>query len=245
MYQDLLIGSDKELRPKRAGMLPYVALAGGIASCFAGYAIFWLDRRIHTIAREFRDSLVRASASPRPRPPRLLGSSSNGLQRWAAGRPPVGEPAAQGVARLVPARREGDGPRPYGRTGGGGGSHQPCRAPPRGRGLRVIEPLGIGQRNGWRRRWRSLFHRCRATSTAMVVHFNRLADGSFLSPAIAAWMGQPRCLMTVRCWKRPWPSSSKRLARSIGFRGRWAASRLSHRASVTRAHTALDEAPIP
>jgi hypothetical protein len=42
MYQDLLIGSDKELRPKRAGMLPYVALAGGAASCLLGYVIFWV-----------------------------------------------------------------------------------------------------------------------------------------------------------------------------------------------------------
>jgi hypothetical protein len=27
---------------KRAGVLPYVALAGGIASCTLGYAIFWI-----------------------------------------------------------------------------------------------------------------------------------------------------------------------------------------------------------
>ena len=41
MYQDLLLDGRKELGPKRAGVLPYVALAGGIASCLLGYMIFW------------------------------------------------------------------------------------------------------------------------------------------------------------------------------------------------------------
>jgi hypothetical protein len=42
MYQDLLLDGQTALGPKRAGFLPYLALAGGIAACFAGYAIFWL-----------------------------------------------------------------------------------------------------------------------------------------------------------------------------------------------------------
>jgi amino acid transporter len=42
MYKDLLIGGEKEPGPKRAGVLPYVALAGGIASCLLGYVIFWI-----------------------------------------------------------------------------------------------------------------------------------------------------------------------------------------------------------
>jgi amino acid transporter len=41
MNQDLLLPGQTELGPKRAGMLPYLALAGGIASCLAGYFIFW------------------------------------------------------------------------------------------------------------------------------------------------------------------------------------------------------------
>ena len=40
--QDLLLPGQTALGPTRAGIWPYVALAGGIASCFAGYAIFWL-----------------------------------------------------------------------------------------------------------------------------------------------------------------------------------------------------------
>jgi amino acid transporter len=41
MYQDLLLTGETELGPKRAGFLPYLALAGGIASCLAGYFMFW------------------------------------------------------------------------------------------------------------------------------------------------------------------------------------------------------------
>jgi hypothetical protein len=31
-----------ELGPTRAGILPYLALAGGVASMAAGYLIFWV-----------------------------------------------------------------------------------------------------------------------------------------------------------------------------------------------------------
>ncbi len=41
MYQDLLVSGDRKPGPKRAGLLPYVALAGGIASCLLGHFIFW------------------------------------------------------------------------------------------------------------------------------------------------------------------------------------------------------------
>ncbi len=41
MYEDLLLPGQKELTAKRAGILPYVALLGGIASCLVGYLIFW------------------------------------------------------------------------------------------------------------------------------------------------------------------------------------------------------------
>ena len=41
MYEDLLLPGQTELTAKRAGILPYVALLGGIASCLVGYLIFW------------------------------------------------------------------------------------------------------------------------------------------------------------------------------------------------------------
>jgi amino acid transporter len=40
MHQDLLAGEMK-LGPKRAGVLPYVALAGGAGACLLGYFVFW------------------------------------------------------------------------------------------------------------------------------------------------------------------------------------------------------------
>ena len=41
MWQDLLLPGQKELGPTRAGVLPYVALAGGFACVLAGYFTFW------------------------------------------------------------------------------------------------------------------------------------------------------------------------------------------------------------
>ncbi|MEA2782707.1 MAG: hypothetical protein QOK29_4251 [Rhodospirillaceae bacterium] len=41
MYQDLVLDGERGLGPKRAGFLPYLALAGGVASCLLGYLIFW------------------------------------------------------------------------------------------------------------------------------------------------------------------------------------------------------------
>jgi amino acid transporter len=42
MYSDLLLEGETDLHPKAAGILPYLALAGGIASCALGYYIFWV-----------------------------------------------------------------------------------------------------------------------------------------------------------------------------------------------------------
>lgn len=42
MYGDLILEGETELGQKRAGVLPYVALAGGFAMVALGYAIFWL-----------------------------------------------------------------------------------------------------------------------------------------------------------------------------------------------------------
>jgi hypothetical protein len=42
MYSDLLLEGETDLQPKAAGVLPYLALAGGIASCALGYYIFWV-----------------------------------------------------------------------------------------------------------------------------------------------------------------------------------------------------------
>ena len=41
MSKDLLLSGQTQLGPKRAGVLPYLALAGGVAVMFSGYFIFW------------------------------------------------------------------------------------------------------------------------------------------------------------------------------------------------------------
>lgn len=41
MYDDLILEGETELGPTRAGVLPYVAVAGGLAMVILGYVIFW------------------------------------------------------------------------------------------------------------------------------------------------------------------------------------------------------------
>ncbi len=41
MFEDLLLPGEQTLGPARAGILPYLALAGGIAACLLGYFEFW------------------------------------------------------------------------------------------------------------------------------------------------------------------------------------------------------------
>ena len=41
MLSDLIPEGESEVGPTRAGMLPYLALAGGALSLAAGYIIFW------------------------------------------------------------------------------------------------------------------------------------------------------------------------------------------------------------
>ncbi len=129
--------------------------------------------------QDFRDSLARLGLS-QAEAARLLGVKLRTVQRWAAGRPTVGEPAAQALRawcrlaeRGIAWRSDGDPVEVEDLIG----LAQRRRA---ALGLREIQHPGTGQRGGWRRRWRINIDRCRASSTAMVVHFNRLADGSFL-----------------------------------------------------------------
>lgn len=193
-------------------------------------------------AREFRDSLARLGLS-QAEAARLLGVKLRTVQRWAAGRPPVGEPAAQALRAWCRLAERGIAWRPDSNPVAvedliGLAEHRRAAL-----GLRAIQPLGIGQRSsGWRRRWRINIDRCRATSTAMVVHFNRLADGSFLPASYrrldgAAEMPYDRPLLEEAM--AVFLEAAARLSDCEG-----AANYGSDRASVTRAHTALDEAPI-
>jgi amino acid transporter len=42
MFADLLPAGETELGPKRSGVLPYLAIAGGLGVMMAGYVIFWV-----------------------------------------------------------------------------------------------------------------------------------------------------------------------------------------------------------
>ncbi len=130
-------------------------------------------------ARDFRDSLAGLGLS-QAEAARLLGVKQRTVQRWAAGRPSVGEPAAQALRAWRRLAERGIAWRPDGdpvEVEDLAGLAQRRRA---ALGLPDIQHPGPGPRGGWRRRWRINIDRCRATSAAMVVHFNRLADGSFL-----------------------------------------------------------------
>jgi transcriptional regulator with XRE-family HTH domain len=130
-------------------------------------------------AVDFRDSLAQLGLS-QAEAARLLGVELRTVQRWAAGRPVVGEPAAQALRAWCRLAERGIAWRPDG---------DPVEAEDlialAGRRRAALRMIQIprqdgGKRGGGRPRWRINIDRCRATSTAMVVHFNRLADGSFL-----------------------------------------------------------------
>ena len=193
-------------------------------------------------AREFRDSLVRLGLS-QAEAARLLGVKLRTVQRWAAGRPPVGEPAAQALRAWCRLAERGIAWRPDGDPVAVEDLISLAEHRRAALGLRAIQPLGIGQRSGWRRRWRINIDRCRATSTAMVVHFNRLADGSFLPASYRRLDGPAEMPYDRPLLEEAMAVFLEAAARVSDFEG-GGAHRGSDRASVTRAHTALDEAPI-
>src|SRR5262245_18073767 len=130
-------------------------------------------------AQEFRDSLQRLGLS-QAEAALLLGVKLRTVQRWAAGRPSVGEPAAQALRAWCRLAERGIAWRPDG---------EPLeREDLAGLAERRRVELGLAEillrsqveRSARRRSWHVNIDRCRATCPAMVVHFNRLADGGFI-----------------------------------------------------------------
>jgi transcriptional regulator with XRE-family HTH domain len=193
-------------------------------------------------AAEFRDSIARLGLS-QAEAARLLGVKLRTVQRWAAGRPPVAEPAAQALRawcrlaeRGIAWRSDGDPVEVEDLIG----LAQHRRA---ALGLREGAQLGIGRRGGWRRRWRINIDRCRATSTAMVVHFNRLADGSFLPASYRRLDGPARMPHDRPLLEEAMAVFLEAAASMSDFEG-GAAHRGSDRAASSHGRGALDEAPI-
>ncbi len=130
-------------------------------------------------AGEFRHALDRLGLS-QAEAARLLGVKLRTVQRWAAGSPEPAEPAAQALRAWCRLAERGFAWRPDEIAVE---IEDPAGlAETRRRALAldgVGSGLGAAVRKG-ARRWRVNVERCRATSGDMVVHFNRLADGSFL-----------------------------------------------------------------
>jgi Predicted transcriptional regulator len=111
---------------------------------------------------------------------RLLGVKLRTVQRWAAGRPVVGEPAAQALRAWCRLAERGVAWRPDGEPVEDEDLFDLADRRRAALALTAIARQDMGKRGREHLRWRINIGRCRATSTTMVVHFNRLADGSFL-----------------------------------------------------------------
>jgi len=127
--------------------------------------------------REFRAGLDQLGLS-QAEAARLLGVKLRTVQRWAAGRPPVAEPAAQALLAWCRMAERGMAWRP-----GDNAVELEDLVEIARRwhlALRLDESsYRIRAQGGPRRRWRVNLRRCRAVSKSMVVTFSRLADGSF------------------------------------------------------------------
>ena len=131
------------------------------------------------IAAELRDRLAQLGLS-QAEAARLLGVKLRTVQRWAAGRPVAGEPAAQALRAWCLLAERGVAWRPDGEPVEDEDLFDLADRRRAALGLTAIPRHDAGKRSREHRRWRINIGRCRATSTTMVVHFNRLADGSFL-----------------------------------------------------------------
>lgn len=126
---------------------------------------------------EFRSALNRLGLS-QLEAARLLGVKSRTIQRWAAGSPPVGEPAAQAL-------------RAWCRLAEHGLAWRPDADPIDGEDLGVLarrrqQAIGlegmikrVAARGGPKRRWRINLKRRRAMAGTISVMFNTLANGGF------------------------------------------------------------------
>jgi transcriptional regulator with XRE-family HTH domain len=128
-------------------------------------------------SKEFRSALGRLGLS-QLEAAKLLGVKSRTIQRWVAGSPPVGEPAAQALRAWCKLAEHGI-------------SWRPDSAPidiedPAAVAWRRQQAIGlegmakrVAARGGPKRRWRINLKRRRATAGDVSVMFNTLANGGF------------------------------------------------------------------
>ncbi len=128
-------------------------------------------------SREFRSALGQLGLS-QLEAAKLLGVKSRTIQRWVAGSPPVGEPAAQALRAWCRLAEHGIAWRP---------DSEPIdiedpAAVARRRQLAIgLEGMikRVAARGGPKRRWRINLKRKRAMAGSVSVMFNMLANGGF------------------------------------------------------------------
>ena len=126
---------------------------------------------------EFRSALNRLGLS-QLEAARLLGVKSRTIQRWAAGSPPVGEPAAQALHAWCRLAEHGLAWRPDADPIDGEDLGALARRRQQAIGLEGMIKR-VAARGGPKKRWRINLKRRRAMAGPISVMFNTLANGGF------------------------------------------------------------------
>jgi transcriptional regulator with XRE-family HTH domain len=126
---------------------------------------------------EFRASLNRLGLS-QLEAARLLGVKSRTIQRWVAGSPPVGEPAAQALLAWCRLADHGIAWRP---DAAAIDDEDPATLSRRRQQQIGLEAMikRVAARGGLKKRWRINLKRRRAMAGPISVMFNTLANGGF------------------------------------------------------------------
>jgi hypothetical protein len=138
---------------------------------------------------EFRTALNRLGLS-QLEAARLLGVKSRTIQRWVAGSPPVGEPAAQALRAWCLLAEHGIAWRPDAETIDGEDLAALARRREQAMGLDGMIKR-VAARGGPGKRWRINLKRRRAVCGPLSVMFNSLAHGGFCPASIRRLDGAP------------------------------------------------------
>ena len=126
---------------------------------------------------EFRSALGQLGLS-QLEAAKLLGVKSRTIQRWVAGNPPVGEPAAQALRAWCRLAEHGIAWRPDSEPIDIEDAATVARRRQQAIGIEGMIKR-VNARGGPKRRWRVNLKRRRAMAGSMAVMFNTLANGGF------------------------------------------------------------------
>ncbi len=126
---------------------------------------------------EFRGALAQLGLS-QLEAAKLLGVKSRTIQRWVAGNPPVGEPAAQALRAWCRLAEHGIAWRPDSESIDIEDAATVARRRQQAIGLEGMIKR-VNARGGPKKRWRINLKRRRAMAGSIAVMFNTLANGGF------------------------------------------------------------------